>query len=404
MKLDKLPVEFLQALPVLKKIIAHGFEAYFVGGSVRDVLLGREIHDVDIATSAYPEEIKAIFPHTIDVGIEHGTVLVLAGKSEAEHYEITTFRTESQYTDYRRPDHVDFVRDLREDLKRRDFTVNAFACDVNGEIIDLFDGLTDLSERRLRAVGSALARFNEDALRIMRALRFASTLDFKIEQETFQAMCERAPLLEKISVERLFIELDKLLLGKDWRNGVELSISAQAWKFLPNFQQDALEKLLTDLSVDFQFENSEQAWAALLSKFEQVDVKAFLRQWKVSNEFSKAVADLVEAYGLEEWTLMSLYRFGSDKARLVDDLKRAGGIAVDPKKVQLLDKALQIHQRSEIVVAGKDLMEEFAIKPGPALGKMLKRIEEKIVRNELLNERQAIFAEVSQALTKEKSF
>ena len=112
MKLEKLPEEFVQAKPVLEKIIEHGFEAYFVGGSVRDILLGREIHDVDIATSAYPEEIKDIFPYTIDVGIEHGTVLVLAGKSEAEHYEITTFRTESKYTDYRRPDHVDFVRDL----------------------------------------------------------------------------------------------------------------------------------------------------------------------------------------------------------------------------------------------------------------------------------------------------
>ena len=185
MKLEKLPEEFVQAQPVLEKISEHGFEAYFVGGSVRDVLLGREIHDVDIATSAYPEEIKDIFPYTIDVGIEHGTVLVLAGKSEAEHYEITTFRTESKYTDYRRPDHVDFVRDLREDLKRRDFTVNAFACDFEGQIIDLFDGLTDLKERRLTAVGSALERFNEDALRIMRAMRFASTLDFKIEEKTF---------------------------------------------------------------------------------------------------------------------------------------------------------------------------------------------------------------------------
>ena len=115
MKLENLTSEFVQALPVLEKIQAHGFEAYFVGGSVRDALLQRPIHDVDIATSAYPAETKAIFPHTIDVGIDHGTVLVLAGQSEAEHYEITTFRTESTYTDYRRPDSVDFVRELSED-------------------------------------------------------------------------------------------------------------------------------------------------------------------------------------------------------------------------------------------------------------------------------------------------
>lgn len=394
MKLDKLPVEFVQALPVLKKIIAHGFEAYFVGGSVRDVLLGREIHDVDIATSAYPEEIKAIFPHTIDVGIEHGTVLVLAGKSEAEHYEITTFRTESKYTDYRRPDHVDFVRDLREDLKRRDFTVNAFACDVNGEIIDLFDGLLDLKERRLRAVGSASERFNEDALRIMRAMRFAATLDFAIEAETFVAMCERANLLEKISVERIFIELDKLFLGADWRNGLTLLVQSGAWKYLPAFQLPALEKMLTEISSTFHFQNSEQAWAALLTRFTQIEVKNFLRQWKVSNDFAKYVSDLVSAYTIKKWDLLSLYQFGLEKVQLVDQLKNACGLEIDENYAIELDHQLQIHDKSEIVVAGKDLMKELSLKPGPELGQMLRKIEQKIVQNQLKNERQAIFEAV----------
>ena len=144
MRLEKMPSEFQEALPILEKIKAAGFEAYFVGGSVRDALLDRPIHDVDIASSSYPEETKAIFDRTVDVGIEHGTVLVLENGQE---YEITTFRTEDVYVDYRRPSSVSFVRSLEEDLKRRDFTVNAFALNEKGEIVDLFHGLEDLETR-----------------------------------------------------------------------------------------------------------------------------------------------------------------------------------------------------------------------------------------------------------------
>ena len=205
MKLKQLPSEFQEALPIVEKLKSAGYEAYFVGGSVRDAILGRTIHDVDIATSAYPEETKKVFTRTIDIGIEHGTVLVLHGKQE---YEITTFRTEDVYVDYRRPSQVSFVRSLEEDLKRRDFTVNAFALSDEAQIIDLFAGLKDLEDKVLRAVGAAQERFNEDALRIMRGFRFAATLNFDIEEKTFKAMQETAPLLEKISVERIFIEFD----------------------------------------------------------------------------------------------------------------------------------------------------------------------------------------------------
>ena len=140
---------FVQALPLIEQIEAAGFEAYFVGGSVRDALLGKEINDVDIATSAFPAEIKQIFPKTIDVGIEHGTVMVLW---DGEAYEITTFRTESTYQDFRRPDKVEFVRSLEEDLKRRDFTVNALAMDKNGQIMDYFNGQEDLKQGDRKSV------------------------------------------------------------------------------------------------------------------------------------------------------------------------------------------------------------------------------------------------------------
>ncbi len=147
MKINNLPEVFLKAQPVLQALEDAGFEAYFVGGCVRDLLLDRHIHDVDIATSAYPEEVKKTFAKSIDTGIQHGTVTVLYG---GEAYEITTFRTESGYQDFRRPDKVTFVQNLEEDLKRRDFTINTLAMNLSGEIVDLFDGLGDLQKRSSR--------------------------------------------------------------------------------------------------------------------------------------------------------------------------------------------------------------------------------------------------------------
>lgn len=382
MKLEHLPQEFIRAIPVLEKIQTAGFEAYFVGGSVRDALLGNVIHDVDIATSAYPEEIKTIFPNTIDIGIDHGTVLVLTGKNKDEQYEITTFRTESTYTDYRRPDHVDFVRELREDLKRRDFTINAMAVDINGEIIDLFDGMTDLSEKRLRAVGIAEERFSEDALRTLRAMRFAATLDFDIEPITFQAIKSHACLLEKISIERIFIELDKLLLASNWKKGMLALINSGTWKYLPDF----MIPNLTDLTDKFQFKNSAQAWTWLVLQFNQ---KLNLKKWKMSNEKIKMITQLVSAYQLTHWSLTSIYIFGFTNAQLIDDLKSAQGLFVNVDVAKNLYQQLQIHKRTEIVINGEDLIAQ-GIKPGPILGKLLKDIEQKIVKNELKNERKEI--------------
>ncbi len=193
-KIDNLPNIFVKAMPVLQTLENAGFEAYFVGGSVRDVLLHRHVHDVDITTSAYPEEVKQLFDKSIDTGIKHGTVTVLYNN---ESYEITTFRTESGYQDFRRPDHVTFVQNLDEDLKRRDFTINALAMNTKGEIVDLFNGLDDLEHHIIRAVGDPETRFHEDALRMMRAVRFMSQLEFKLEEKTRQAIKDNHQLLKK---------------------------------------------------------------------------------------------------------------------------------------------------------------------------------------------------------------
>ncbi|HFI0357165.1 TPA: CCA tRNA nucleotidyltransferase [Streptococcus suis] len=403
MKLTNLPSEFQEALPILEKIKAAGYEAYFVGGSVRDAILGRPIHDVDIATSSYPQETKQIFSRTIDVGIEHGTVLVLEGSKE---YEITTFRTEEEYVDFRRPSQVSFVRSLEEDLKRRDFTVNAFALDEEAQIVDLFDGMTDLENRTLCAVGIPAERFNEDALRIMRGFRFAATLDFEIEPTTFTAMVETAPLLEKISVERSFIEFDKLLMADFWRKGLRAMIDSKAYDFLPDLagKSDELETMLTSLTEEFRFSTSEQAWAMLFVCLGIDNIKSFLKKWKTSNEFQRSVVKLVEIYQLRQAgpvTKQICFKYGKEFLYLVEELRQAQGLVTDFAAIDKIDQALIIHDKHEIVVNGGHLMKTFDLKPGPVLGELLKEVEFQIVEGQLENEEQAIMTFVKGILENE---
>lgn len=196
---------------ILKKLQEQGFEAYVVGGCVRDALLGREPEDWDITTSAKPEQVKEIFRRTIDTGIQHGTVTVMI---EKEGFEVTTYRIDGDYEDSRHPAEVQFTSDLIEDLKRRDFTINAMAYNEEEGLVDAFSGVADLKNGIIRCVGDSIERFSEDALRMLRAVRFAGQLDFEIEEKTKQAIVELSPNLEKISAERIRVELDKLLCSK----------------------------------------------------------------------------------------------------------------------------------------------------------------------------------------------
>ncbi|MCR8967429.1 CCA tRNA nucleotidyltransferase [Streptococcus zalophi] len=403
MRLKTLPSEFQKALPILSKIKESGYDAYFVGGSVRDAILERPIHDVDIASSAYPEEIKKIFSRTVDVGIEHGTVLVL---EEDEVYEITTFRTEEAYVDYRRPSQVHFVRSLKEDLKRRDFTVNAFALNNDSEVIDLFGGLQDLEKKTLRAVGDAKERFNEDALRIMRGLRFVSSLGFSIEEKTFSAMMANANLLEKISVERIFIELDKLLMAPFWRKGLEQLLSSDVYHFLPELKnsKESLQLMLDELTPSFQFETSEQAWANLVMCLQVKSIKSFLKKWKTSNEFQKSVENLFAVYQIRlerDISRQDVYRFGKSIINQVESLREAKGLSFNYDKVSELDGQLSIHDKREIVVNGSKLMTLYQLKPGPKLGKLLSDIERQIVAGHLDNTEKAILSFVERRLASE---
>lgn len=203
-----------QVCEILNKLNDAGFEAYAVGGCVRDSLLGKTPADWDITTSAMPEQVKAIFKRTVDTGIKHGTVTVLMRENGViSGYEVTTYRIDGIYEDSRHPKEVTFTPDLSEDLKRRDFTVNAMAYHPKKGIIDLFGGREDLDKRLIRCVGNAEERFSEDALRMMRAIRFAAQLGGTIEDDTYAAVSKLAPTLEKVSAERIRVEVEKLLVS-----------------------------------------------------------------------------------------------------------------------------------------------------------------------------------------------
>lgn len=195
---------------IIRTLTEHGFEAYAVGGCVRDSVLGRVPDDWDITTSAKPQEVQKLFGHTIDTGLQHGTVTVML---EKEGFEVTTYRVDGEYADGRHPDKVIFTASLEEDLKRRDFTINAMAYNPSEGMVDLFHGLDDLKNKVLRCVGDPLERFSEDALRIMRAVRFSAQLGFQIEDGTKKALGILAPNLKKVSAERIQTELRKLLVS-----------------------------------------------------------------------------------------------------------------------------------------------------------------------------------------------
>lgn len=198
------------AASILQTLQDNGYEAYVVGGCVRDMILGREPGDWDITTSAKPLQVKALFRRTIDTGIQHGTVTVMMGN---EGYEVTTYRMDGEYEDHRHPKEVVFTPDLIEDLKRRDFTINAMAYNPQTGLIDAFDGMGDLERRCIRCVGEPEERFDEDALRMLRGIRFAGQLDFEVEERTLCAIAAKAPTLVHVSAERIRTELTKLLIS-----------------------------------------------------------------------------------------------------------------------------------------------------------------------------------------------
>lgn len=257
-------------------------EVYFVGGCVRDLLLNKEIHDYDCTTSATVEEMKEILKDfkILETGIQHGTLTIM---NDHHSIEITTYRIEQEYINHRTPSSVTFTRNIHEDLKRRDFTVNALACDIRGNIIDDHHGIQDLENRIICCVGNPIERFSEDALRILRAIRFSCTLNFEIEKETKKAIHSCLHLLESISVERKFEELSKILLSNQ-----------NIYETLNEYQLFDVFKIKNHSSIKELNNSINDLDIRLACLFEdEKDAKALLKQWHCANKRINSVSTIV---------------------------------------------------------------------------------------------------------------
>ncbi|EJV88521.1 CCA tRNA nucleotidyltransferase [Bacillus cereus] len=384
---------FNKSSSIIEMLKQHGHEAYFVGGSVRDLIIDRPIGDIDIATSALPEEVMAIFPRHVPVGLEHGTVIVV---ENGEPYEVTTFRTESEYEDFRRPSSVQFVRSLEEDLKRRDFTMNAIAMTEEGEMVDLFAGKEAIRLKEITTVGDAADRFQEDALRMMRGIRFVSTLGFSLEIKTKQAIETYGHLLEHIAIERITVEFEKLLTGTYCVNGLQELVETKLFSHLPYLQMSE-ERLLKATQYKWDsFETDVEAWAFFLYCIGEEHPSVFLRQWKFSNKKIKdivAVLLAIRSRKEKEWDTILLYKTGIRIAEMAERVYEAiieSYNSASVKQVQSLFHALPIKNRQEMNVTGNDLLSWADKKPGPWVAEMLQNIEEAIVQGDLVNKKEDI--------------
>ncbi|EKZ3572658.1 CCA tRNA nucleotidyltransferase [Listeria monocytogenes] len=377
---------FLKALPVLQKLTTAGFEAYFVGGSVRDYLLNRMISDVDIATSAFPEEVKEIFQTSYDTGIAHGTVTV---RENNEFYEVTTFRTEGTYEDFRRPSEVTFIRSLEEDLKRRDFTMNAIAMDEHFALQDPFSGQLAIQNKEIKAVGKASERFHEDALRMMRAVRFLSQLDFELDKETEKALESQIELLQHTSVERITVEWLKMMKGKAAKRAIELLLKVKMETYLPGLK-DEKSALSEFASWDWEKRTTEESiWLGLVVAVKPNNVNAFLKAWKLPNKTIQLVNKAYQ-YALnmkETWLTEELYHAGKAVFSLVNELNVIRGQENNQHKVSQAYEELPIHSKKDLAITGADLLKWSGESAGPWVKETLDKVECGVLSNEINNEK-----------------
>ncbi|KKI88763.1 hypothetical protein WQ54_30105 [Bacillus sp. SA1-12] len=385
---------FVEAKPILEKLHQAGYEAYYVGGAVRDFLLNRQIGDIDIATSAKPVEVQNLFKHTIDVGAEHGTIIVLHNGSP---YEVTTFRAEGEYVDNRRPSHVIYISSLKEDLRRRDFTINAMAMDINGKILDYFNGKAHLSEKLIQTVGSPKERFSEDALRMLRAVRFVSQLHFTLCPKTRMAISDHAHLLREISVERKTAEIEKLLMGVNQKQALKMIVETNMYSYLPGLERKHKELMqLSTYDLRILKTNIEH-WTLFTYCIHPKSVEDFLRKWKLPGKLIKAVKkniDYLRIIKEKPWSDFLLYEAGDVTAVSVE---RIYSLMTDPmqidcnvKKIVNRIQQLPLRSKSQLAVTGHDIIDYLKKQPGPWVSRVILEIEKAIVAKKLENNKSAI--------------
>lgn len=431
---------------IINNLQLHGYEAYAVGGCVRDSILAKRPEDWDITTSAKPEEIKRLFPRTVDTGIEHGTVTVLLGK---DSFEVTTYRIDGMYEDSRHPKEVIFTNRLEEDLRRRDFTINAMAYNDEVRLVDVFGGMKDLNHHLIRCVGEPKERFAEDALRILRAVRFSAQLNFPIEPVTAEAIRELAPTLENISAERIQSELVKLLVSahpEQLRDAYELGITKV---ILPEW--DAMEGVVQN-TPHHKFDVAEHTIHAL----KNVKKDKILRLTMLFHDMGKPVMKTTDEKGRDHFkghalvseeiarSVMRRLKFDNDTVKKVtrlvcyhdyrieatpQNVRRAMnriGVELFPYylAVRMADvKAQSPYRRREkieniiamrelyqeilineecvtlrgLAVSGKDLM-EIGMKPGRELGNMLNELLEWVIDDPECNKKEILCEYVKEKL------
>jgi len=395
----KLPVKVKHIISRLEK---NGYEAYAVGGCVRDSVLDRVPEDWDITTSAKPEEVKKLFPATIDTGLQHGTVTVVI---EKEGYEVTTFRLDGDYSDGRHPDRVAFTSSLTEDLKRRDFTINAMAYSEKTGLIDRFDGEKDLEYGIIRAVGDAEERFSEDALRMLRAIRFAGQLNFDIAEKTFYAIKKLSPNISKVSVERIAKELEKLLLsdnpeyiGLVYETGIFGVIAPEIAEL---FKAGVIYNSIKAVRRASYPEKKElyQIRTALFLEMLGADRAArLLKRFKLDNDTINTVKKLIGLLQREtETSALEMRRTVKEAGHkimpLLFEARRAKAL---PDSSKLYENLLARGECTDIAglkINGKDLM-EAGIPKGIMIGQTLERLLELVIENPELNTGEGLLSEV----------
>ena len=420
---------------IITTLQQNGYEAYAVGGCVRDSILGRKPGDWDITTSAMPEETKALFEKTFDTGIEHGTVTVLLDK---EGFEVTTYRIDGKYEDSRHPKEVTFTRSLKEDLLRRDFTINAMAYNETDGLVDIFGGIEDLEKKVIRCVGDAKARFSEDALRILRGVRFAAQLGFEIEEDTRKGMSELAPTLKNISAERIQVELVKMLVSKRpelLRDAYELGITAI---FLPEFDRlmeteqetphhmysvgehtiRTLENVRADKVLRLTMLLHDMGKPALKTMDEngvahfkkhafesEIIAKKVLKRLKFDNDTLNKVTKLVLYHDYRmpataKNVRRAMNKIGEELFPYFMEVRRADVLSQSmyqrEEKIQNLDEIEEIYAQiveegqcvslKTLAVTGKDLI-AAGMKPGKEIGEKLNELLEIVIENPELNKK-----------------
>lgn len=393
------------AAALLTRLHAAGHAAYAVGGCVRDSLLGQTPHDWDLCTSAIPEQVLELFgkAHCIPTGLQHGTVTVKHG---GELYEITTFRTEGAYSDGRHPDHVAFVPDVKEDLARRDFTINAMAYNAEEGLIDPFGGQSDLAAGIVRAVGEPQRRFEEDALRILRLYRFAARFGFAIDPATGQAARALCRHLDCVSEERIAEELSRLLAAPAPGAYLEAEVLAVIFPELDAAELPESRRILDALEPGM--EHVQVRLAALLCPLGEAGARAALKRLKCSNALTGTVATLVReaAAGMPGAALtLTARRFLSryDLATITDltalcsarHPEQAEAFAALQQEAARLVETNACCRINQLAVNGRDLM-DAGVRPGPGLRRVLDALLEQVLTGQLPNEKAALLAAAAQ--------